>query len=183
MAETNRTYAALVALLASNTAKEISAQDLRDAIYSLSQIWGGMYVTGGATNTTMTGSGTWDQLNLTDFTNHAGSNGIIPEKANNRIVLPQVAGLYQLTISGNMQGNVATGTWGYKVQLDGADVPGGVLALWRPLVANVGHWMTLSLLINYDGSSNGRLTFHANKDSLTGSFRQSDGGIWVRRVA
>lgn len=49
MADTIRTRSAILALLADNTSRDISPQDLRDAIVSMHGVYGGLYVQDGST--------------------------------------------------------------------------------------------------------------------------------------
>lgn len=51
MADTVRTLASLLSLLADNTTGAISAQDLRDAIVSIMGVYGGLYIDDGTTGT------------------------------------------------------------------------------------------------------------------------------------
>lgn len=75
MADTIRTKAEILALLADNTNQDISPQDLRDAIVSLIPSYGGVYM---ATNATATAIATIDTLVVSNW----GTNGLVTNLAN-----------------------------------------------------------------------------------------------------
>lgn len=58
MADTQKTWAEIQTLLADNTAGAISPQDMRDAIYSLVPSFGGVYVAGNSTATSIVSANT-----------------------------------------------------------------------------------------------------------------------------
>lgn len=59
MADTARTIAELIALFADNTTGDISEQDCRDLIITFANSFGGMYMEGNATATTIAVGNTW----------------------------------------------------------------------------------------------------------------------------
>lgn len=101
MADTARTLAALVALLADNTAGDISAQDLRDFLLSTLSGFGHISVLGGVTNQ---GSLTTNPVKLTGFNaDGPSSDDVTPAHGSDQITA-SIAGKYkinaQLSFSG-----------------------------------------------------------------------------------
>lgn len=157
-----------------------AAPDL--ALASRMRAWGGMYVQGGSTTTTLTNLNTWYQLDLADFTDHADSTGVAPDKANDRITLPAVAGIYELTFSCTVVPSQNASLMAIKAQLDGVDIPGADIRKWRTFVANIGIVVHFTALFKFT-SGNGDITFHMLAESANGStVKLTDGGIWVRGI-
>ena len=185
MPDTIKSWAQIKAEIVSNGNKEITPQRVTDALYSISQLWAGMYIDGGGAGGGATAlSTTYGTLDLTDFTNHASSVGITPDKANDRFILPAVAGIYRVDISMALfVSSVSAVTYGVKLQLDGVDVPGCKWDNWRPASAAVGQVPFLSGLVVHSGSGNGYLTILARASAGTPTFSLWTGGIWVSRIA
>ena len=86
MADTVRTRAAILALLADNTSKDISPQDLRDTVVSMFGVWSAIYVADGMI--AQTGI-TTTPVKVSGFTtNVVGKGGMIPDHTDDSITIP-----------------------------------------------------------------------------------------------
>lgn len=93
MADTNRTLAAILALLADNTTGDISPQDLRDSIISVFANYALIGVAGGATGqTTNATPGTFDKV--TGFTTDGLAAGAVAANAVSDKLTVSVDGVY-----------------------------------------------------------------------------------------
>jgi len=83
MTDTIRTRSAILTLLADNSAKAISAQDLRDTVISMWGVFGEMYIISGSSSQTIT-----QTAGVLTLWNAAGeSNGMTIDTSDNEIVI------------------------------------------------------------------------------------------------
>lgn len=95
MADTERSLTALQSLLANNTTGDISPQDLRDFLVSAFGGYGSIYVTGGSTAQTVSGT----PAKMTGFAaNGPSSSSVTPDHTNDQITVT-IAGDYAIDLS------------------------------------------------------------------------------------
>ena len=113
MADTIRTKAAILALLADNASQDISPQDLRDAIVSIFGVYGFLYVTNGVT--AQTGIGTSPAL-VTGLVTAGAGVGTTPNGTSKRIVIDSGSdGVYLFLFTCSFSGtNNATFTFNVR---------------------------------------------------------------------
>lgn len=121
MADTARTRAALLTLLADNVSGDISPQDIRDMLVSLFGVWAAIYVADGAV--AQTGI-TTTPTKITGFAvNVAGLGGMTPDHTDDSVEAPldgDYLVLAQISYSGdNNQG------YEIHVAVDGVETPFG----------------------------------------------------------
>jgi hypothetical protein len=104
MADTIRTLAALLALLADNTTGDISPQDIRDMLVTVHGVYGGVYVADGST--AQTGIDT-TPTKMTGWATNTDSAGTTPDQANNQITVG-TDGVYLVWASVGFSGSVNT---------------------------------------------------------------------------
>jgi len=126
MAETVRTRAEILALLADNTAGAISPQDIRDAIVSIFGVSAALYVADGSTSQAGI---TTTPVKMTGFTNNVtGVGGMTPDHTDDSIEVP-IDGDYlflaQIAASGSF--NQAFEIHAY---IDGSPTPFGTHRKW-----------------------------------------------------
>jgi hypothetical protein len=115
MADTVRNLTALQGLLADNTDRSISPQDLRDAVYTCLGGWGSLYVVGGATAQSLTAN---TPAKLTCFAADGPSRGTTPANATDDITV-SVDGTYQVQATLSFTSNV-NGAWHhFRLAIDG----------------------------------------------------------------
>ena len=122
MADVARTRAALLALLADNTAGDISPQDIRDFLVSVFGTWSAIYVADGSTPQAGV---TTTPVKLTGFTvNVAGLGGMTPDFTDNSIQV-NLDGAYLVLAQISFSGSVNQG-FEIHVNIDGVETPFGV---------------------------------------------------------
>lgn len=92
MAETQRSLADLLALLADNTSQDISPQDLRDMLISIMGVYGELWTAGRSTGTTIGTS----FIKLDNWENNGAAKKVTVDSANNKMSI-QIAGLYRVS--------------------------------------------------------------------------------------
>jgi hypothetical protein len=102
MADTEQTWTALQTILADNTARAISPQDLRDAILSCLGGYASMYVNSGAVAQSFTAT----PALVTCWTGVCSERGATGDPLNDRITIG-VGGDYLITVSASMIASVA----------------------------------------------------------------------------
>lgn len=120
MADTIRTRAALLTLLADNVTGDISAQDLRDMLVTLFGVYGEILVFGGST--AQTGIGT-SFTKMTGFAADGDSVGMTPAHASDQITADN-AGVYCVIFSCSFSGSV-NATFTFEIQVDGVTKSNG----------------------------------------------------------
>lgn len=100
MADTKRTLPELQALLADNTAGDISPQDLRDMLVSIMGVYGSIVITAGVTGQTIA-SGVAEQM--TEWTTDGISSGCTPAFASDQITIDN-SGDYEIGFQCGFQG-------------------------------------------------------------------------------
>jgi hypothetical protein len=135
MADTRRTLAAILALLADNTAGDISPQDLRDFVISAMGEYASIYVSGGVTAQTVSGT----PAKMTGFAANGISAGATPDHTNDQITIG-TAGDYQIDFQlGSFTGtNGSTVTLNIYVNGATSSIPPIVRALSNPAAAGSG---------------------------------------------
>lgn len=118
MADTQRDTAALLALLADNTAGDISAQDLRDTVVSILGGYGAITVQDGAAAQTVNIA----PAKLTGFSANGESSNVVPDHADDELNLP-VAGVYLVSGSFSFSGT-ASRTFQLRLRNGGVEVSG-----------------------------------------------------------
>ena len=103
MAETERTWTALQALLADNTAEAISPMDLRDAIISCLGGYASLYVNDSVTTQAIVAA----PAKVTCWTGVGAQRGAAADPATDRIVVG-VSGDYMLTLTSSLKANIGT---------------------------------------------------------------------------
>lgn len=179
MADTVRTWSDISERLRDNTTREISPQDLRDALHTF-RAYGYMTVVGGTTATEMNAS-TYTQVNLADFTDQSGAIGVTPDKSNNRLVLGTY-GVYAVFAALTVQSSVATTTFYYRLALDGSAVAGGTADTWRVIAASTGMPLCIFTPVIYT-SGNGYVTHEALASTGTPSLTIRGGSFGAYRIA
>jgi hypothetical protein len=137
MADTQRTQAALLALLADNITGDISPQDIRDFLVSVSGGYGSIFVHGGVTAQTGITS---TPVKMSGFATNGISSGTVPDNTTDDITI-SVAGDYLVSGSISFTGssnstfdidiyiNSTTTNYGFERKLGtGTDVGSGPLA-------------------------------------------------------
>lgn len=104
MADTIRSRAALLTLLADNSTGAISPQDLRDTVVSLHGVYGALYVADGAT--AQTGI-TTTPAKLTGFAANGPSAGATPDHTNDQLTVG-TDGVYLVWFAVSATGTAAT---------------------------------------------------------------------------
>jgi hypothetical protein len=100
MADTIRTRAALLSLLADNTSGDISPQDIRDFLVSVHGVYGEIYKPDGAFDGVNLNNSTWTLLDI--FTANGQAVGTTPDHANDKITVGS-DGIYVVTFNLSMQ--------------------------------------------------------------------------------
>lgn len=114
MADTAKTWAEIQALLADNTAGEISPQDLRDAILSCLSGYGHISVLGGVTNQ---GSITATPAKVVGFAANGPSSNMTPSFGDDQITVG-ITGKYLLNAQVSFSGT-ASKTFLLRARIDG----------------------------------------------------------------
>jgi len=83
MTDTIRTRSAILTLLADNSSKGISAQDLRDAVVSMWGVFGELYIASGSSSQTVTQTAAVMSL----WSNAGESNGVTVDTSDNELVI------------------------------------------------------------------------------------------------
>jgi hypothetical protein len=116
MADTVRTRAAVLALLADNSSGDISAQDVRDAVVSMFGVYGAIYVADGST--AQTGVTTTPEI-LTAWAANGLAVDMTADQANNQITVG-TDGVYLIGCQVAFEsGGVAQ--WEFHLRIDGAE--------------------------------------------------------------
>lgn len=149
-------------------------------VADIMRAWGQMTVTGGTTSTTLTSGSTWYQLDLADFTNDAGSVGVTPDRANDRITLPATAGRYEVTVALSIQPSANLSTHGLKLQLDGNDIAGAMM-FCRVAASNQPGLFVLKAIVNFT-SGNGYITLHGWNSAGSVTMIIKEGSIIARGI-
>ena len=100
MADTSRTKAALLTLLADNTTGDISEQDVRDVLVSIMGGYGDIYLTGGSTAQTSIGT---SYVKISGFAANGLSDETTPDHTNDRVTVTG-AGVYLVNTSISFSG-------------------------------------------------------------------------------
>lgn len=179
MADTVRTWPDLQARLADNTTREISPQDLRDALHTF-RAHGYMTVDAGTTATT-TNASAYTTLDLSDFSNAPNNIGITPDKTNDRLTLGEY-GVYMVCAALAVRSSVAATTYTIRAALDGASIPGSFSVDWRAVVATAGMPLVVMTPVTYS-SGNGYVTLEAIALSGTPTLTILSGSFGAYRIA
>ena len=91
MAETQRSLAEILTLLADNTQGNISPQDIRDMVISISSVHGKQYFTGSTTETIISTSGTYVKIAGTTIGNLSDPASVNTTSTSNRLVYTGVS--------------------------------------------------------------------------------------------
>jgi len=121
MADTIRTRAALLALLADNTTGEISAQDLRDMLVSIFGVYGVIKCIDRSTPQTVA-DGVAEKLE--NFCTNGLAVGMTPDKDNNQITVDKT-GVYVLCFAASIESNVVNTTIYAHFAIDAGIEDGG----------------------------------------------------------
>ena len=149
MADTSRTLAAVLALLADNSTGDISPQDIRDAIVSVFANYAAIGVEGGSTAQTSISA---TPAKVTGFTTDGLHAGALTHNAANDKLTATVAGTYLIVWSCSFYGTTAKTFLG-EIYAGGAAVAFG---RWRnltgtsPAVTNAVGVALASLTVNDD---------------------------------
>ena len=120
MADTIRTRAQVLALLADNTSKDITAQKLRDAIVSLFGVYCTIKAVGNTTTQTMAAT---TEAKLANFTKDGLAVGGTPDYATNKITLVN-GGTYVLAASVSIKSSVADVALVARLAIDDTAIDG-----------------------------------------------------------
>lgn len=102
MPETLRTWSQIVALLSDNETGEISAQDLRDAIYNVSNVYGGLFIRNGAQDLSFLLADS--EKKIVNYNAAVDAAGLDADLTNDRIIIPtNGAGTYRLDFGISVQ--------------------------------------------------------------------------------
>jgi len=142
--------------------------------------WGQMTISGGATATTVAAPASFTQLDLAGFTDTSGAVGITPDKANDRITLPAVAGTYRVTFSGSIKCSASLNVYGLKAQLDGVDIPGAITYNRQTSAGSALHFSFEALFPFTSG--NGYVTLHGNGGNGTATMTPDAGQFGVEGI-
>lgn len=104
MADTIRDRSALIALLADNSAGDISAQDVRDVLISVHGVYGDLRVEGGAT--AQTGIGT-SQTKMTGWDTDGESAGTTLDSTTDDDIAVGTAGVYRIAFHITLDGSAS----------------------------------------------------------------------------
>ncbi len=156
MADTIRTRAALLALLADNSSGLITAQTIRDALVSLFGVYGGIYVEDGAAAQAVT---TTPAL-LTGFAANGLFAGTVPDHAADTITLPN-AGIYAVQFDASFGGDGAAATYRFVLRQNGVAVPGA--SCRTRLAAGEVHAASFLALVNV--AANDALSVYVQADA------------------
>jgi len=133
VAETQRTYAELLALLADNTSADISPQDVRDVLYSQLAPYGTLSISNNFVSTAFPTPGTFYTANGTTTLNDAylfdmpGNNqlrytGLVPRR-------------FQVSANCSFLQDSASQRLGISIAKNGTPVPGSLATLHSPSIA------------------------------------------------
>lgn len=176
MADTIRTKAAILALLADNASQDISPQDLRDAIVSIFGVYGFLYVTNGST--AQTGIGTSPAL-MTGLITAGAGGGTTPNGTSKRIVIDSGSdGVYGFLFFCSFAGS-NNATFTFNVRKNGStELPVG---LNRKLSAagDVGVGMCGGIVTGLVATD--WLDVYVNADGASKSMTPSEAGLIVAR--
>lgn len=152
MADTVRTLASALALIADNLSRNISPQDLRDVVVSTYGVYGEIYIANGSTAQGSIGT---TYTVITGF-NSDGTNGlastVIADKANNRIRIP-LDGVYKISAHFSFSG---TNSRNFTIGLheDGVLDPQGIATRLMNGTGDLGN-MSFTCIIEISGASAG----------------------------
>lgn len=120
MAETERTYAAIIALLADNTSGDISPEDVRDAIASCMGGYGGLKTDSAQAMTAVIGT---SPIKMTTWNDDLPSEGInvISDNANNDIDVT-LAGDYEVHFWCSTSSATSGVSYAFQLYVDGVAV-------------------------------------------------------------
>jgi len=120
MADTIRTKAALVALLADNTSGDISPQDVRDFLVSVMGVFGSIYVKDGSTAQGSLGT---TQTKMTGFAADGPSDGTTPAHGSDQITIDN-DGTYEISFDNSFSGT-ANAEFKFHLRVDGVEAASG----------------------------------------------------------
>ena len=125
MADTRRTLTAILALLADNTAGDISPQDMRDAITSASPEYGALYIDTAST-TTITGAGT--PTKAAGATTSLGGSDGMTVSTSNRITYTEAPTIKALVLmAASSTCSLSTQTLAFSIAKNGTQVAGSIV--------------------------------------------------------
>ena len=116
MADTVRTRAQILALLADNNAGDISPQDMRDAIVTLHGVYGGLRISNNVTTQTVV-------LNTPEIIENWAAVGVnrgVTEDATNRDLEPAVAGVFKASLNAQCSSDTNNTTATFHLYINGA---------------------------------------------------------------
>ncbi len=120
MADTPRTRAQLLTLLANNSTGEISPQDLRDVLVSLFGIYGSIKAVANTLTQTMAAA---TPARMTNFTKNGLAVSTTPDYANNKIALPN-GGTYVVVAQASIKSSVADVAMVTRLAIDDTAIDG-----------------------------------------------------------
>lgn len=121
MPDTQRSQAALLALLADNSKGDITPQVMRDLLVTALGVYGGLYTCDAVSTQSVSSAA---KVTINQFENAEPANGVTAEPANNRLVLT-LDGIYEVFLHVTYESTAPTAVV-YKIRalLDGVGIPG-----------------------------------------------------------
>ena len=120
MADTQRKLADLQTLLADNTTKQISPQDLRDALVTTLGAYGSIHCNDGSASQSV---GTSTKVVVNQFTANGAASGVTPDHANDKLTVG-IAGDYFVSCVMSFASNGSDDTFEARILKGGAEVNG-----------------------------------------------------------
>ncbi len=175
MADTSRTRAALLTLLANNSTGAISEQDLRDMLVSIMGDYGSVFCEEASTAQSSLSA---TPAKLTCFDEDGPANGITPAHGSDQLTIGTTS-VYEVGFNGTFTGS-ASATFDFHFYVDGVKAnKGGVEHEFTAAVEKASIAVTAILSL----TAAEVLTVYVNADASSKSVTFTQAQLYARRIA